>query len=142
LAKTFRCSIVTPVASVFDDEVVYASFPAWDGQYGMMPGQSPLLTRLGAGPLRLDFPPPDGGSRWFLIDGGFAQVQADGLTLLTEGATPAESISLAEAEAELAEANARVATVKDDREKVERAQQRAYAKIALARALRERGGAI
>ena len=55
MAKTFRCSIVTPVEMVFDDEVIYASFPAWDGQQGMMAGQSPLLTRLGTGPLRLDF---------------------------------------------------------------------------------------
>jgi F-type H+-transporting ATPase subunit epsilon len=142
VAKSFRCSIVTPVASVLDDEVVYASFPAWDGQHGMMPGQSPLLTRLGVGTLRLDFPPPDGGSRWFLIDGGFAQVQDGSLTLLTEAAWPAETLSVTEAEAELAEANARVTKGGDDLSKVERQQQRAMAKIALARAARGRGGAI
>lgn len=142
MAKTFRCSIVTPIASVFDDEVMYASFPAWDGQHGMMTGQSPLLTRLGVGTLRLDFPPPDGGSRWFLIDGGFAQVQDGGLTLLTEGAAPAETLSLQDAEAELAEANSRVTKGGEDLSQVERQQQRAMAKIALARAARQRGGAI
>lgn len=142
MAKTFRCAIVTPVASVFDDEVVYASFPAWDGQHGMMPGQSPLLTRLGVGSLRLDFPPPDGGSRWFLVDGGFAQVQDGSLTLLTDGATPAETLSLEQGQAELAEANARVAKSGEDLAKVERAQNRALAKIALARAMAARGGAI
>lgn len=142
MAKTFRCSIVTPTASVFDDDVAYASFPAWDGQHGMMPGQSPLLTRLGVGSLRLDFAPPDGGSRWFLIDGGFAQVQDGSLTLLTEGATPAEQLSLDEGQAELAEANARVTKHGEELAKVERAQQRAMAKIALARSVRERGGAI
>ena len=142
MAKTFRCSIVTPVASVFDDEVAYASFPAWDGQHGMMPGQSPLLTRLGVGSLRLDFPAPDSGKRWFLIDGGFAQVQDGSLTLLTEAALPAEKLSLEEAQAELAEANARVTKSGEDLAKVERAQQRALAKLTLARAVRDRGGAI
>lgn len=142
MAKSFRCSIVTPVASVFEGELTYASIPAWDGQFGMMPGESPLLTKLGTGALRLDFPPPDGGSRWFMIDGGFAQVQGDNLTLLTEGAIPAETLSLQEAEAELAEANARVTKSGEDRAKVERDQARAMAKLTLARTARERGGAI
>lgn len=153
MAKTFRCSIVTPEEAVFDGEVVYASFPAWDGQRGMMAGQSPLLTRLGFGSLRLDFPPPDGGSRWFLIEGGFAQVQSGvnagggnggggSLTLLTEGAIPAERLSEQEANAELAEANARVAKPGEDMERVQRDQQRAMAKRTLARAAAGRGGAI
>jgi len=137
VAKTFRCSIVTPAAAVFDEEVEYASFPAWDGQHGMMAGQSPLLTRLGVGSLRLDT--PDNTKRWFLIDGGFAQVQDGSLTLLTEAATPAEKLSLEEAQAELAEANARVAKPGEDLAKVERAQQRALAKITLARTAGARG---
>lgn len=138
MAKTFRCSIVTPVASVFDGDVTYASFPAWDGQQGMLPGQSPLLTKLGVGPLRLDF--TEGGSRWFLIDGGFAQVQDGSLTLLTEGAVPAEQLSAQEASAELAEANARVTKPGEDRARVERDQQRAMAKKNLAAAAKQRGG--
>jgi F-type H+-transporting ATPase subunit epsilon len=142
VAKTFRCSIVTPEAAVFDEEVSYASFPAWDGQQGMMAGQSPLLTRLGVGSLRLDFPTPDLGSRWFFIDGGFAQVQDGSLTLLTEAAAPAETLNLQEAQAELAEANARVAKTGEDQEKVVRQQQRAMAKKTLAQAAKSRGGAI
>lgn len=140
MAKTFRCSIVTPEAQVLDDQVLYASFQAWDGQQGVMPGQSPLLTKLGSGPLRLDF--PEGGSRWYLLDGGFAQIQDGSLALLTEGAVAAEHINLQQAEAELAEANARVTTPGADRAAVERQQQRALAKIALARGVQQRGGAI
>ena len=136
MAKTFHCSIVTPAAAVFEGDLIYASIPAWDGQLGMMPGESPLLTKLGTGSLRLDS--PDGNSRWFLIDGGFAQVQGDNLTLLTEGAIAAESLSLQEAQAELAEANARVTKPGEDRAKVERDQQRALAKIALAKSNRGR----
>lgn len=139
VAQSFKCSIVTPAESVFDGEIVYATIPAWDGQHGVMPGQSPLLTRLGFGSLRLDFPPPDGGSRWYLVEGGFAQVQDGALTLLTERATPAEKLSAEEATAELAEANARVTKTGEDRAKIERDQQRAMAKAALARSAATRG---
>jgi F-type H+-transporting ATPase subunit epsilon len=130
VANTFRCTIVTPTESVLDDEVTYATIPAWDGQQGVMTHQSPMLTKLGIGPLRLDF--PEGGSRWFLIEGGFAQVQNDVLTLLAEKVTSAEKLSMQEAEAELAEANARVTQHAEDRANVERDQQRAMAKKMLA----------
>ena len=137
MAKTFRCTIVTPSAAVFDEQVTYASFPAWDGQQGVMTGQSPLLTRLGVGSLRLDL--ASGGSKWFLLDGGFGQVQSDTLTLLTEGAIPAEKVSLEEGQAELAEANARVTAATEDRKKVEHDQQLALAKINFARSASQHG---
>ena len=137
MAKSFRCTIVTPSAAVFDDQVTYASFPSWDGQQGVMTGQSPLLTKLGVGSLRLDL--ASGGSKWFLIDGGFGQVQSDVLTLLTEGAIPAENVSLEEGQAQLAEANARVLQPGEDRKKVEHDQQLGLAKIAMARSAPQRG---
>ncbi len=140
VAKTFHCSIVTPTETVFDDEVVYASIPASDGQYGVIWGQSPLLTRLGFGSLRLDA--AEGGSRWYLVEGGFAQVEGGALTLLTNRATAAERLSVQEADAELAEANARVTTKGEDLHRAERDQQRALAKKMLAKAAAERGGAI
>lgn len=141
MAKPFHCSIVTPTKSVLaDNEVTYASFEAWDGQRGVLTGQSPLLTKLGIGAVRLDF--VEGGSRWFLIEEGFAQVQNDVLTLLTNAATPAESISRQDAESELAEANARVAQSGEDRELVRRDQQRALAKKSLTEVMEARGHAI
>ena len=140
MAATFRCNIVTPTESVLDDEITYASIPAWDGQLGVMIGQSPLLTRLGYGSLRLDF--PEGGSRWFMLDGGFAQVQGGELTLITDQACAAEKLSLQEAEAELAEANARITTPGEDQQNVVKDQQRAMAKKVLARETQSRGRAI
>ena len=140
MAKTLQCSIVTPVETVLERPVQYATFPAWDGQQGVIAGQSPLLSRLAIGALRLDF--PEGGSQWYLVEGGFAQVQDDSLTLLTSRATPADELSLEEAEAELAEANARITTETADLARVEQDQQRALAKKALAAAAAARGGAL
>ena len=95
-----------------------------------MSGQSPLLTRLGVGSLRLDF--PQGETRWYLVDSGFAQVQDGNLTLLTERAIPSDELSVSEATAELAEANARVPSAGRDIEKVEHDQRLALAKKVLA----------
>jgi F-type H+-transporting ATPase subunit epsilon len=140
MAATFHCTITTPVEKVFDQEVTYASFPAWDGQHGVIAGQSPMLCEMGIGPLRLDF--PEGGSRSYLLEGGFAQVQDNVLTLVTNNATPAESLALDESEKELAEANARVLERAEDRSTVERDQTRAMAKRAMARDVASKGGAI
>ncbi|MCH7547913.1 MAG: F0F1 ATP synthase subunit epsilon, partial [Planctomycetes bacterium] len=90
MTKTFRCSIVTPSESVFDGEVAYVSYQAWDGQQGIMVEQSPILAKLGIGSLRLDL--TEGGTRWYLLDGGFSQVGDGILTLLTENAFAADSI--------------------------------------------------
>lgn len=131
---SFRCSIVTPSETVFDEEIEYASVPAWDGQQGIMTGQSPLLSRLAIGTARVDL--PGGRSHTYLVEVGFAQVQGGDLTVLTSRATPAESLSLEEAEAALAEAAARVTSAGKDLPKIERDQQRALAARALARANR------
>jgi F-type H+-transporting ATPase subunit epsilon len=140
MPATFHCTITTPVAKVLDQEVTYASFPAWDGQHGVIAGQSPMLCEMGIGPLRLDF--PEGGSRAYLIEGGFAQVQDNVLTLVTNRATPAESLTLEEAEKELAVANTRVLERAEDRTDIEREQARALAQRAMARDITSRGGAI
>jgi F-type H+-transporting ATPase subunit epsilon len=138
--KTFPCKIVTPSQEAFCGEATYVSFPAWDGQYGMLKGLAPLLSNLAPGSLRIDT--VEGESRWYLIEGGFAHVYGDGLTLVTEGAIPAEQLRLDEAEAELAEANARVISDGKDRAKVELQQRVAMAKVALAKSVAVTGHAV
>ncbi len=137
MTKTFHCSIVTPTAAAFDGDVSYATFPSWDGQYGMLPGMAPLLTKLAAGSLRLD--DEDGGRRWFLIEGGFAHVEDGGLSLVTEGARRGEDIDLAEAQAALAEADARVADDGTERSTIEHDRQVARAAVAVARSAAGQG---
>ena len=138
MATTFDCSIVTPAEEVFGGKVNYVMLPAWDGQIGAMAGRSPLLTKLGVGSLRLDL--ADGSSKWFLIDGGFAQMQGNKLTVLTESATRAESLNAGEAEREYAEASAKITHPGGNLAAIERAQQRALAKKALAGTHGGRGG--
>ena len=94
---------MTPSGASFDGEVNYASFPAWDGQYGVMAGMSPLLGQLGIGPLRLDTVE---GTRWFAVEEGFAHVRDNTLTILSESVVSVDDLSVADLEAELREFDA------------------------------------
>ena len=110
--STFHCSVVTPSEELCDEEVTYASIPAHDGQVGIEHSRAPLLVKLGTGSLRLDY--SEGGSRYFFVDGGFAQMKDNKLSLLTTEAMPAEDIVKRDTEAALKEAQARKATNAED----------------------------
>ncbi|GAB4386147.1 MAG: hypothetical protein Kow0022_14320 [Phycisphaerales bacterium] len=143
--KNFRCRVVTPTQLLFDEPVRYATVPAWDGLFGVMHGTSPMVTRLGLGELRLKFEGvTQGGERSFFIDGGFAKMSSEGLTLLAESAIPVESLSESEAKAELAEAEARTVDLnsKDAAAQsaaIAHARNRARLKLSLAKKSRTHG---
>ena len=139
MAKSFRCRVVTPTASLLSEEVKHVQMPAWDGSMGFLPGRSPLVSRLGAGELKLDFADTSkgqGGTRSYFVEGGIAKMQGDELLILAERATAGESVALADAEAELKAAMSPKAGMKAD--DARKAQANARAKVAFA--MRARGG--
>ncbi|MCA9288744.1 MAG: hypothetical protein KDA05_09185 [Phycisphaerales bacterium] len=108
--KTFQCRLVTPTEQLLSEAVAYASVPAWDGLFGVLPGRAPILARLGTGELTLEFPGSGGakgGRRSYAIDGGFVQMSGNLLTVLAERAVPAEKLTESEIEAELKAAETR-----------------------------------
>jgi F-type H+-transporting ATPase subunit epsilon len=145
--KTFRCRLITPEAQVMDGPVTAAIVPAWDGQIGFLHSRAPIVTRLGIGELRLDFADSAqgrGGSRSYLVEGGFAHMLSNNLTILAERATPAESISEPEAQKELAAADAKLnaAPAGPQRERAKKDRDRAAQKLSAAKGFRTRGGGI
>ena len=103
MADTFQCSVVTPERAILECDATFAAFPAHDGEVGILPHRAALLCRLGIGVLRVK---TEGEERRFFIDGGFAQMVDNRLTLLTEQAAGAEEIDRESAQAALAEARA------------------------------------
>lgn len=99
--KTFECSLVTPERKVFDKKVTFVAIPAHDGEIGIMHNRAPLMCKLGIGLLRLDV---DGIEERYFIDGGFAQVVKNKVTILTEQARAAGEVDRAEVEKTLAAA--------------------------------------
>lgn len=89
MAATFHLTVVTPERSVLDTEVKFVALPAHDGEIGIMRNRAPLLVRLAPGALRAD---TDGGPRTLFIDGGFAEMADNRLTVLTEAAMQPEEL--------------------------------------------------
>ncbi len=102
-AEAFHCSVVTPERAVLESEAQFVAFPAHDGEVGIMPQRAPLLCRLGTGILRVKT--TDGTHRFF-IDGGFAQMVDNKLTLLTEQARAETELERASVLKELEDARA------------------------------------
>lgn len=125
MAHSFHCSLVTPERQVLDDQLTYASVPMWDGLMGIAPQRAPLVGKLGDGVLRLDY--PQGGSRYFYITGGFAQMKDNSLSLITSEATAAEQFNKADVTAKLKEAEARVPSTPVEADKRRRDVQRGKA---------------
>lgn len=98
-ANTFSVSVVTPEEAVVErDDASMVIVPAHDGEIGIMRGHAPILLRLGIGALRVEV--ADGEKLTYYVDGGFAQVVDNRLTVLTEQAKdPAELDAAAAAEA-------------------------------------------
>jgi F-type H+-transporting ATPase subunit epsilon len=81
--------IVTPEARVYSDTIDTVVIPTVEGEVGILPGHIPLLTQVQSGELRVT----KGGETLFLaVSGGFAEVQADRVSVLAERAITEEKI--------------------------------------------------
>jgi F-type H+-transporting ATPase subunit epsilon len=87
--QTFHLSVITPERAVLETAATFVAFPAYDGEVGVLHDRAPLLYKLGIGELRAETPT---AKHRLFIDGGFAQMVANRLTILTEQAKPAEEI--------------------------------------------------
>ena len=80
---TFQCSVVTPERAVLECEAKFVALPAWDGEIGVLRNRAPLLCKLGIGPLRVE---TNSENHLLFVDGGFAEMAENRLTILTAAA--------------------------------------------------------
>ena len=124
-----QCVVVTPERTLFDELVDFVALPLYDGELGVLPGRAPLIGRLGFGELRTS----DGATtRRYFVDGGFAQVRDDVVTILTNRAIPAATVDAAAAATELQDAQARKAVSEYDQAEKAKAVDRARALVRVA----------
>jgi F-type H+-transporting ATPase subunit epsilon len=128
-ADRLQCVVVTPERTLFDELVDFVALPLYDGELGVLPGRAPLIGRLGFGELRTR---SVGTTRRYFVDGGFAQVRDNVVTVLTNRAVPASEIDPAEAATELEHAQARRANTEHDQAEKAKALDRARALVRVA----------
>jgi F-type H+-transporting ATPase subunit epsilon len=127
--KQLKCVVVTPERAVLDEPAEFVALPMYDGELGVLPGRAPLIGRLGLGELRLR---QHGAARRYFVDGGFAQVRADVVTVLTAKALPADEIDPQAAAQQLTAAQAIVPKSPEEQEGRRRAEERARAMMRVA----------
>ena len=131
--ETFQCTVVTPERPVLDVPATFVAFPAHDGEMGVLVNRAPLVAKLGAGPLRVE----SGEQKHVLfIDGGFAQMVDNRLTILTEQAKTAGEIDVSAATRALAEAQSAPAASEAAVLERARAVKRAKSQIQIAKSHR------
>ena len=96
-----NCIVVTPDKTVVEQEANFVAIPLYDGEYGVLPGHSPMVGRLGAGELRIKT--PAGATESFFVAGGFVEVLDDEISLLTARACPTSEIDPNEVQQEMDE---------------------------------------
>ncbi|MCF8505433.1 MAG: ATP synthase F1 subunit epsilon [Caulobacter sp.] len=83
MADKLHFSLVAPEREVFSGDVDRVDAPGAEGDIGVLAGHAPFMTALREGVVVVH----DGSaSRTFEIHGGFADVNAQGLTILAEHA--------------------------------------------------------
>jgi F-type H+-transporting ATPase subunit epsilon len=111
VADKLTFALVSPEKELFHGEVDQVVAPGADGEFGVLPQHAPFMSTLKAGALRiLD----GGGERRIFVNGGFADVTPDGLTVLAEDAVDLSDVDPAKLEQELKDASEDLAAARDD----------------------------
>ena len=105
MATTLKLEIVTPEAVAFSDEVDIVTLPGVEGEMGIYPMHTPLMTQIVPGEMMVR----KGTQEFFLAVGdGFAEVTGDHVSILTDMAILADNIDAAKAEEARRRAEARL----------------------------------
>jgi F-type H+-transporting ATPase subunit epsilon len=98
---TLNLRVLAPDQSVFDGSADEVILPSVSGQLGILTGHVSMLTALDVGVMRLRT-----GNDWTAIAlmGGFAEVEADEVTVLVNAAELGSSIDAGKAERDLEQA--------------------------------------
>jgi F-type H+-transporting ATPase subunit epsilon len=141
MAHTIKVDIVSAEADIWSGTATMVFAPAEMGEIGVAPRHAPLLTRLGAGELRVQ--QEDGEELFFFVSGGIIEVQPHLVTVLADTGARAKdldeaaaleakqraeealsdqaaAVDYAKAAAELAEAMARLKAIENLRKRARR----------------------
>jgi len=92
MAEKLFLEVVTPQKSVVSEEVEIVVAPGSEGEFGVLKGHTTFLTSLKLGTLR--YKGADGKERYVFINGGFAEVLPNKVTILAESAERRKDIDV------------------------------------------------
>jgi F-type H+-transporting ATPase subunit epsilon len=75
--------LVTPARLVRSEEVYMVVVPGTDGEFGVLEGHAPFMSTVKDGAIQV-FRSQGAAPEQIMVQGGFAEVSAKGLTVLAE----------------------------------------------------------
>jgi F-type H+-transporting ATPase subunit epsilon len=101
----FHFDLVSPEKLLFSGEVEQVDVPGAEGDFGVLAGHAPMVATLRPGILTVH---GASGEQKIVVLGGFAEVSAQGLTVLAEGAEAEENVDRGMIATRIAELESRI----------------------------------
>lgn len=93
MAEKLNFALVSPEREVFHGDVDQVVVPGSEGDFGVLPNHAPVMSVIKPGALKIL---NDGAERRIFVNGGFADVTPEGLTVLAEEAVDLATVDAAD----------------------------------------------
>jgi F-type H+-transporting ATPase subunit epsilon len=95
MAATIKVDVVSAEESIFNGQAKFIALPGEAGELGILPGHTPLITRIRPGAVRIVA--EDGGEEFVFVAGGILEVQPGAVTVLADTAIRGKDLDEAKA---------------------------------------------
>jgi F-type H+-transporting ATPase subunit epsilon len=93
--STIQVDVVSAEESIFSGMAKFVALPGESGELGIMPGHTPLITRIKPGAVRIE--KEDGSEEFVFVAGGILEVQPHHVTVLSDTAIRGKDLDEAKA---------------------------------------------
>ena len=94
--STIKIDVVSAEKSLFTGEAKFVVLPGESGEIGVLPGHTPLITRIRPGTVKIVM--ADDTEEYIFVAGGLLEVQPHHVTVLSDTAIRADELDEAKAE--------------------------------------------
>jgi len=113
MAHTIHVDVVSAEASIFEGEAEFVALPGEDGELGIYPQHTPLITRIRPGAVRIKVP-DQAEEEFVFVAGGILEVQPNRVTVLADTAIRGHDLDEAAAESARKAAEEAMTSAKSD----------------------------
>jgi F-type H+-transporting ATPase subunit epsilon len=110
---TIHVDVVSAEESIFSGEAKFVALPGENGELGIMPRHTPLITRIKPGAVRIQRA-DDGQEEFVFVAGGLLEVQPGSVTVLADTAIRGHDLDEAKANEAKQQAEAAMKNAKSD----------------------------
>jgi F-type H+-transporting ATPase subunit epsilon len=93
--STIQVDVVSAEESIFSGKAKFVALPGESGELGILPGHTPLITRIKPGAVRIEV--EDGSEEFVFVAGGILEVQPNHITVLSDTAIRGHDLDEAKA---------------------------------------------